>query len=159
LCKFYGGLGGVPAMVSLTNRQILMDSRSLRKSTTKLTLNRCATCKKSNLHIIKHNVIRHGKKANSTCVGFPKIRSNKNYNFENRFLSLISLSASCNFQQLGEQNRGGDESYLLFLVAMFYVYILYSESADRYYIGHTNDPERRLVEHNTSELGKPGEHN
>ena len=34
---------------------------------------------------------------------------------------------------------------------MFYIYILYSESANRYYIGHTNDPERRLIEHNTSD--------
>jgi putative endonuclease len=34
---------------------------------------------------------------------------------------------------------------------MFYIYIIYSKSADKYYIGHTNDPERRLVEHNTTE--------
>jgi putative endonuclease len=34
---------------------------------------------------------------------------------------------------------------------MFYVYIIYSECADRYYIGHTNDPERRLIEHNTTD--------
>ena len=34
---------------------------------------------------------------------------------------------------------------------MFYIYIIYSESADKYYIGHTNDPERRLVEHSTTE--------
>ena len=33
---------------------------------------------------------------------------------------------------------------------MFHVYIIYSEKADRYYIGHTNDPERRLIEHNTT---------
>jgi putative endonuclease len=33
---------------------------------------------------------------------------------------------------------------------MFYIYIIYSEKADRYYIGHTNDPERRLMEHNTT---------
>ena len=32
---------------------------------------------------------------------------------------------------------------------MFYVYIIYSESADRYYVGHTNEPGRRLEEHNT----------
>ena len=32
---------------------------------------------------------------------------------------------------------------------MFYVYILYSESADRYYIGHTDEPDRRLEAHNT----------
>ena len=31
---------------------------------------------------------------------------------------------------------------------MFYLYILYSESADKYYIGHTSDPARRLEEHN-----------
>jgi putative endonuclease len=32
---------------------------------------------------------------------------------------------------------------------MFYIYIIYSQSADRYYIGHTNDPSRRVEEHNT----------
>ena len=32
---------------------------------------------------------------------------------------------------------------------MFYIYIIYSESADKYYVGHTNDPDRRLEEHNT----------
>ena len=31
---------------------------------------------------------------------------------------------------------------------MFYVYILYSSVADKNYIGHTDDPERRLTEHN-----------
>ncbi|MGD0755974.1 MAG: GIY-YIG nuclease family protein [Bacteroidales bacterium] len=31
---------------------------------------------------------------------------------------------------------------------MFYIYIIYSESADKYYIGHTSDPLRRLKEHN-----------
>jgi putative endonuclease len=31
---------------------------------------------------------------------------------------------------------------------MFYIYIIYSESADKYYTGHTDDPERRLFEHN-----------
>jgi putative endonuclease len=37
---------------------------------------------------------------------------------------------------------------------MFYIYILYSESADRYYIGYTNNPDRRLIEHNTAEEDK-----
>ena len=32
---------------------------------------------------------------------------------------------------------------------MFYIYILYSASADKFYIGYTNDPSRRLIEHNT----------
>jgi putative endonuclease len=31
---------------------------------------------------------------------------------------------------------------------MYYIYILYSSSADIYYIGYTNDYERRLNEHN-----------
>jgi len=38
---------------------------------------------------------------------------------------------------------------MLFFAAMFYVYILYSESADKYYFGHYNDPERSLIEHKT----------
>jgi putative endonuclease len=37
---------------------------------------------------------------------------------------------------------------------MFWVYILLSERQERYYIGHTNDPDRRLVEHNTDERDK-----
>ena len=35
---------------------------------------------------------------------------------------------------------------------MFYIYVLYSESFDKYYVGYTNDIERRLEEHNTSKL-------
>ena len=30
----------------------------------------------------------------------------------------------------------------------YYIYILYSESSDRYYIGHTQNVENRLQEHN-----------
>jgi len=33
---------------------------------------------------------------------------------------------------------------------MYYIYILYSEVADLYYVGYTNDPKRRLDEHNSS---------
>ncbi|MBN2616571.1 MAG: GIY-YIG nuclease family protein [Bacteroidales bacterium] len=33
---------------------------------------------------------------------------------------------------------------------MFYIYILYSSSADKYYVGHSNDPIRRLEEHNNN---------
>jgi putative endonuclease len=32
--------------------------------------------------------------------------------------------------------------------AMFFIYILYSETADKYYVGYTNNPQRRLFEHN-----------
>jgi len=34
---------------------------------------------------------------------------------------------------------------------MFYIYILYSEVAEIYYVGQTNDPDRRLDEHNNPE--------
>ncbi|MCP4551496.1 MAG: GIY-YIG nuclease family protein, partial [Bacteroidetes bacterium] len=32
---------------------------------------------------------------------------------------------------------------------MFHIYIIYSKSADKYYIGHTNDVDRRITEHNS----------
>ena len=34
---------------------------------------------------------------------------------------------------------------------MFYLYILYSTSSDKYYIGYTDNIKRRLFEHNNSE--------
>ena len=34
---------------------------------------------------------------------------------------------------------------------MFYIYILYSAGFDKFYIGYTNDYERRLFEHNTTD--------
>ncbi len=33
---------------------------------------------------------------------------------------------------------------------MFYIYILYSKAFDKYYVGYTNDLERRVVEHNSN---------
>ena len=35
---------------------------------------------------------------------------------------------------------------------MYYLYILYSVSSDRFYVGQSSDPWRRLEEHNTSPL-------
>ena len=32
---------------------------------------------------------------------------------------------------------------------MFYIYIIYSSSADLFYVGYSNNPVRRLNEHNT----------
>jgi len=34
------------------------------------------------------------------------------------------------------------------LVIMFYAYIIYSESTDKYYIGHTHSLDLRLIRHN-----------
>ena len=31
---------------------------------------------------------------------------------------------------------------------MFYIYIIYSASSDVFYVGYSNDPQRRLIEHN-----------
>jgi len=31
---------------------------------------------------------------------------------------------------------------------MFYIYILYSQNSDLYYVGYTDDVNRRLLEHN-----------
>jgi putative endonuclease len=55
---------------------------------------------------------------------------------------------------LGSQN---EEDFSSFFVStpramMFYIYILYSESADRYYVGLTSDVGRRLKEHNYPEV-------
>ena len=33
---------------------------------------------------------------------------------------------------------------------MFYIYILYSAGSDKYYTGYTDNPDRRLLRHNTS---------
>lgn len=35
---------------------------------------------------------------------------------------------------------------------MYYIYILYSASADKYYVGYSTDTTRRLDEHNTKPL-------
>jgi predicted GIY-YIG superfamily endonuclease len=35
----------------------------------------------------------------------------------------------------------------------YFIYILYSNSADKYYTGSSDDPERRLLFHNTIEKG------
>jgi len=34
---------------------------------------------------------------------------------------------------------------------MYYLYILYAATADKYYVGYTDNVQRRLSEHNTSE--------
>jgi|SRR5579863_1466177 len=33
---------------------------------------------------------------------------------------------------------------------MYFIYIIYSYSSNLYYVGYTNNPERRLTEHNTN---------
>ena len=33
---------------------------------------------------------------------------------------------------------------------MFYIYFIYSSSADKFYVGYSNDPKNRLVKHNST---------
>jgi len=51
--------------------------------------------------------------------------------------------------------RGAKEEMMkivsFYFAAMYYIYILLSESSGHYYIGHTDDPERRLNEHNNAD--------
>ena len=35
------------------------------------------------------------------------------------------------------------------MASTFYIYVLFSPSFDKYYIGYSDDPGRRLIEHNT----------
>jgi putative endonuclease len=37
---------------------------------------------------------------------------------------------------------------------VFFIYILYSEKCDKYYVGHTHDIDIRIQEHNTGKGGK-----
>jgi putative endonuclease len=44
---------------------------------------------------------------------------------------------------VGTKNPTKDD---FFCLIMFYVYILYSSKIDRYYIGYSENPEKRLIE-------------
>jgi len=46
--------------------------------------------------------------------------------------------------------KGGDKSFPLFVLDMnHFVYIIYSESADRFYIGETSNVQERINQHNS----------
>ena len=49
---------------------------------------------------------------------------------------------------LGSLKYRDNEIYLFFFAAVFFIYILFSYSSGRYYIGHTPDVQKRLHEHN-----------
>ena len=56
-------------------------------------------------------------------------------------LILRKLGLQPGFQPGGSSPEGGSE-------LAFFVYLLYSESLDRYYIGQTSDLTRRVIAHN-----------
>ena len=35
---------------------------------------------------------------------------------------------------------------------MFSIYFLYSKNSDKYYVGYSDNPDRRLIEHNTKDF-------
>ena len=41
---------------------------------------------------------------------------------------------------------------LLLVVCMFYVYILYSQRCDRFYIVYSDQPDKRLIDHNSGKV-------
>ena len=50
--------------------------------------------------------------------------------------------------------------FILTVLSMFYVYILYSPSRDKYYVGYTSNVQERIIEHNSgatnyTRSGKP----
>ncbi len=40
----------------------------------------------------------------------------------------------------------------LVIFGMYYIYILFSETSDKYYVGHTDNVQRRINEHNHSDM-------
>ena len=52
--------------------------------------------------------------------------------------------------QAGEQRPSHlfvDGLFYLEIFTMYYIYLLYSETADKYYVGHSQDPWKRLEQH------------
>ncbi|CAH0336950.1 hypothetical protein FVB9288_02681 [Flavobacterium sp. CECT 9288] len=39
--------------------------------------------------------------------------------------------------------------FIIYFKSMYFIYILYSQKLDRYYVGTTDDVDKRLVEHNS----------
>ena len=47
------------------------------------------------------------------------------------------------------QSKGSGNTSFFYGEEMWYLYIIYSASIDKYYIGYTDDPEKRLDRHNS----------
>ena len=51
------------------------------------------------------------------------------------------------------------EAFFYFCCTMYYFYIIFSKNLNRYYIGHSKDPLKRLTKHNTNHKGWTGKTN
>src|SRR5690606_9506669 len=72
---------------------------------------------------------------------------------------LTSRGSLVRIQQC-PRNEGLDfSSPFLISQTMYFFYILYSSSADKYYIGHTSNLEERIKKHNTIHSGFTGKKN
>ncbi|MBL7740028.1 MAG: GIY-YIG nuclease family protein [Chitinophagaceae bacterium] len=49
-------------------------------------------------------------------------------------------------------HKGPDEISGPFVLMCFFVYVLYSEAFDKFYVGQTNDIENRLARHNSGSV-------
>jgi len=60
---------------------------------------------------------------------------------------------NCNMGNIKKYKAIGNDGFIVLQIAMYYVYILYSLKANKYYIGHTSNPCKRLEQHldNTGE--------
>ena len=56
----------------------------------------------------------------------------------------------------GRQVVGLFYAYFLpkFLPMQYYLYILFSKQADKFYVGHSNNPWERLLQHNSNKIEK-----
>jgi len=78
-----------------------------------------------------------------------------------KHVRMLTASVSIRFQSWAQTPQNAGFFYLLavfftlhfypvrgFLI-MFYVYVLYAEKFDKYYIGHTNNLDARIARHNS----------
>ena len=63
---------------------------------------------------------------------------------------FIAKFMTVNQRVAGSSPAAGAKPGKFRVLFMYFIYILYSESSDQYYLGYSNDPHRRLIEHNTS---------
>ena len=73
-----------------------------------------------------------------------------NKGFEIVLKTLLIRGSLVRVQEEEPQKKPKPFRFGFFVKIMFYIYVLHSESFDKYYVGYTNDIQRRLEEHNTS---------
>jgi hypothetical protein len=70
-----------------------------------------------------------------------------------QLVQSICLTSRGSLVRIQQCPRGGIDTTVSPFYMQYFVYILYSEKLDRYYIGSTGNPEDRLRKHNRSKNG------